>query len=274
MQVTRPEQRIALTVAGSDPAGGAGVQGDLRTFAALDVHGLSAITAIIAQGTRGVRAVWPVDAAQVRAQIEVVLEDVTAHVAKTGALATAAIVREVALAFEARPALPLIVDPIIVSSSGARLLDEEGIALLLERLMPLATLITPNAPELARLLGDERGEAPTSVDALARGAERLVARGARAVLAKGGHLDGDPIDVLVASGTMRMLPGARIDTTCTRGTGCVLSSAIAAHLARGSTLGDAVVEGRAFLRAAMSAARPIGEGASPLDPFFARRPSP
>jgi hydroxymethylpyrimidine kinase/phosphomethylpyrimidine kinase len=249
--------QVALTVAGSDPAGGAGIQGDLRTFAACDVHGLSAITAIIAQGTRGVRHVWPVDAARVRAQIEVVLSDVAAHAMKTGALINAQITRAVV---EALPPIPLVVDPVIASSSGATLLDDLGP--LRDELMPRATLITPNVRELRLLLGDSVDA--SSVDDLIRGAERLRAMGARAVLAKGGHLAGDPIDVLVDDSGVTTFTGARIVTTCTRGTGCTLSAAVAAHLARGATLLDAVTHARALLRAGLESGVPIGEGESPL----------
>jgi hydroxymethylpyrimidine kinase/phosphomethylpyrimidine kinase len=256
-------RRIALTVAGSDPAGGAGIQGDLRAFAARGVHGLSALTAIIAQGTRGVRAVWPVDAARVREQIEVVLDDITADAAKTGALCTAAIVAEVATAMDQRSALPLIVDPVISSSSGAPLLDEDGVRLLRDRLVPRATLITPNVSELRILLG-ERADA-RDADSLARAAERLIALGARAVLAKGGHLEGEPIDILIDERGEQRFSGNRIVTECTRGTGCTLSAAITAGIARGESLSAAIIAARSLLRRAMERATPIGQGSSPLD---------
>ncbi len=249
--------QVALTVAGSDPAGGAGIQGDLRTFARCGVHGLSALTAVIAQGTRGVRHVWPVEPARVRAQIEVVLSDVTAHAMKTGALINAAITEAV---LEVLPAIPLVVDPVIASSSGATLLDDLGP--LRDRLMPRATLITPNVRELRLLLGD--GADATDVEGLIRGAERLRAMGAPAVLAKGGHLPGDPVDVLVDASGVTPLPGARIVTTCTRGTGCTLSAAIAAHLALGAPLLDAVKRARELLREALARGVPIGEGESPV----------
>ncbi len=260
----------ALTIAGSDPAGGAGIQGDLRAFAALGVHGLSAITSVIAQATRGVRATWPLEPAQVRAQLEAVLEDVPVDAAKTGALGTAAIVEVVAEVLEARTEAPLVVDPVLASSSGAALLDGAGLRAVVERLMPRATLITPNAPELAMLLFEPAP--PVDVDALVRAAERLRARGARAVLAKGGHLAGDPIDVLVDARGVRTFEGTRIETPCTRGTGCTLSAAIAAELAKGGELDEAVVAARSLLRAAMERAAPIGPGASPLEPIaLARR---
>jgi len=256
--------QVALTVAGSDPAGGAGVQGDLRAFFALRVHGLSVLTAVIAQATRGVRSVWPVEAARVREQLEVVLDDVRCDAAKTGALINGAIVTEVAAALAARR-FPLVVDPVLASSSGATLLDEAGIRALREQLMPRATLITPNVHELRILLGDAHD--PSDVEQLARAGERLVAMGARAVLAKGGHLAGDPVDVLVDDTGTRTFAGARIDTTCTRGTGCTLSALITAGLARGVPLHDAVAAARERLRRALERATPIGEGNSPNDLF-------
>jgi hydroxymethylpyrimidine/phosphomethylpyrimidine kinase len=253
---------IALTIAGSDPAGGAGIQGDLRTFAALSVHGASVLTSVIAQATRGVREAWPLSAHQVRRQLEVVLEDLGPAIAavKTGVLATAENVRAVSEVL-ADTCFPLIVDPVIASSSGARLLDDDGVRALLDRLMPRATLITPNAPEIGILLGIP---APRGVDELARAAEALIARGARAVLAKGGHLEGEPVDVL-ATNRIQLFRDTRIETTCTRGTGCALSAAIVAEIAHGLSLEAAVARARTFLRAAMLAATPIGPGASPVD---------
>lgn len=257
--------RVALSVAGSDPAGGAGVQGDLRAFAAVRVHGVSVLTAIVAQAGRGVRATFPLPGAQVRAQLDALLEDVPVHAAKTGMLATSAAVSEVVRAIDARPSVPWVVDPVLRSSSGAALLDDDGARLLRDELLPRATLVTPNCAELAALLTE--ASVPRDVDALTAAAVRLRARGARAVLAKGGHLDGDPIDVLVDDEGVLTLPARRIDTTCTRGTGCTLSAAVTGHLARGATLRDAVVAARALLLAALTDARPIGHGASPTDPL-------
>jgi hydroxymethylpyrimidine/phosphomethylpyrimidine kinase len=251
---------IALTIAGSDPAGGAGIQGDLRTFAALSIHGASVITSVIAQATRGVREAFPLPAHQVRRQLEVVLEDMPIAAAKTGVLATAENVRAVSDVL-ATTSFPLVVDPVIASSSGARLLDDDGIRALLDRLMPRATLITPNAPEMGILLGIL---APRGADELARAAESLIARGAKAVLAKGGHLEGDPVDVL-AIDHIELLRGPRIETTCTRGTGCTLSSAIVAEIAHGLRLDQAVERAHTFLRAALVSATPIAPGASPVD---------
>jgi hydroxymethylpyrimidine/phosphomethylpyrimidine kinase len=261
---------IVLTVAGSDPVGGAGVQGDLRALAAAGVHGTSAFTTLIAQGTRGVRALWPLEPAQVRAQVEAVLDDVPVDAAKTGVLGTAAIAAEVAAVFEANPRVPLVVDPVLASSSGTTFLDDAGITVLLERLVPRATLVTPNAIELARLVGEPR-QATTPDDLVAQ-AERLRALGARAVLAKGGHLPGDPVDVLVDDNGTQIFAGKRIASSCTRGTGCFLSAGIAAGLARRRPLVSAVATARGVLRAAITNAIPIGEGSSPVDPFASMRP--
>lgn len=261
--------QVALTIAGSDPAGGAGIQGDLRAFFATRVHGLSVITAVIAQATRGVRAVWPVEARHVREQLEVVLADVRCDAAKTGALINGDIVEEVTRVLEQAP-FPLVIDPVIASSSGATLLDERGVRTLRGRLMPRAALITPNVHEL-RILLDDREDA-RDVEGLARGAERLRAMGARAVLAKGGHLAGDPVDVLVDAAGVHTFEGPRIDTTCTRGTGCTLSALITAHLARSTSLRDAIARAKITLRDALARATPIGDGASPVD-LFADEPS-
>lgn len=254
--------RVALTIAGSDPTGGAGVQGDLRAFASLGVHGLSVVTCITAQGTRGVRRVVALDVALVRAQLDALLEDVRVDAVKTGALATAAIVRLVARR-TARIRAPLVVDPVLASTSGATLLDRRAVGVLAAELLPRATLVTPNVDELAILLGRDR---PRDARALRDAAFALrESTGARAVLGKGGHLDGDPIDVLVdARGTL-IFPGKRVRTRCTHGTGCALASAIAAGLANGRSLRAAVRAAKAIVTEAIRRARPIGPGKSPLD---------
>ncbi len=264
--------QVALTIAGSDPAGGAGVQGDLRAFFARGVHGVSVLTSIIAQAIRGVRAVWPVTPEQARAQLEALLEDVRIDAAKTGALASGPVASAVAGILESTT-FPLVVDPVLASSSGARLLDDEGLAVLRARLLPRAALVTPNAPELAILIGD--AEVARDVDGLVRGAERLRALGARAVLAKGGHLPGDPVDVLVTDRGVRTFAGVRLAGTCTRGTGCTLSAAIAAELAKGTPLAEAVELARDLLREAIARGEPIGSdpdrGESPTNVLAACR---
>ncbi len=265
MQV-RP--RIALTVAGTDPTGGAGIQGDCKAFSATRVHGLSVVTAIVAQGTRGVRSVTPLAARLVREQLEVVLADVTPDAAKTGMLATAEILAEVAAVFSGRR-FPLVVDPVLVSSSGARLLEAEAVPIL-ERLLAQAALVTPNADELAVLLGN--ASPPRDEETLARDAERFFSRFGVPVLAKGGHLEADPADVLVDREGTLIRRTSRLVTSCTHGTGCTLSAAITGHLAHGADLRTAVEKGQALLRAALADASPIGEGASPTDPLRLSRP--
>lgn len=264
---------IALTIAGSDGTGGAGIQGDLRTFAAHGVHGLSAITCVTVQGTRGVRAVVPLAASLVRAQIEAALEDLYppgASVAKLGALATAEIVATIADALDARPEISLVADTVIASSSGARLVDAAGLDVFVARIVPRAALITPNAEEL-RILAD-LAEPVRDEAALLAGARVLLERGARAVLAKGGHLPGAPVDLLVTRDAVVRLPGERLISDCTHGTGCTLASAIAAHLAHGRSLEEAARRAKRYVAEAIAAARPIGHGKSPLAHFAPRDP--
>jgi hydroxymethylpyrimidine/phosphomethylpyrimidine kinase len=226
----------ALTIAGSDPSGGGGLQADLRTFAAFGVHGLSAASAITAQGTAGVEGVWPVDPEFVRLQICTALSDPGADGAKTGMLCDEGVV--LAVAEELRDAgLPwLVVDPVLAAKDGRELLTASGADALMRELAPLASLVTPNAPEAERLTGvevkDER-----SMEAAAR---VILGRGAAAVLVKGGHLAGDPTDILVtALGTVRF-QGARIHGTPARGTGCVLSAAILSGLVAGRSLAESI----------------------------------
>jgi hydroxymethylpyrimidine/phosphomethylpyrimidine kinase len=254
---------IALTIAGSDPTGGAGVQGDLRAFAALGVHGVSVITCITAQGTRGVRRVDPLDVDLVRAQIDALLDDLRRIDAiKTGALVNAAIVKLVASKV-ARLRAPLVLDPVMTSTSGAALLDRSGASAMVRDLFPRATLVTPNVDELATILEIDRPRNPEEMRDAAIALKRTTR--ARAVLAKGGHLRGDPIDVLVDARGTHVFSGKRIDTKCTHGTGCTLASAIAAGLANGRSLRAAIAEAKAFVARAMRDAQPIGPGKSPLD---------
>ncbi len=261
---------FALTIAGSDSGGGAGIQADLRTFAALRVFGTSAITALTAQSTTEVRAVHVAPADFVRAQIDTVLDDLPVRHAKTGMLATADIVDVVAEAI-ARRGLVAVVDPVMIAESGARLLAREAEEAVRGRLLRRAFLVTPNLPETAALLGT----LPEAVEDMIAAARALVALGARAALVKGGHRRGDPIDVLVEGDRPPVvLEGGRIDSRATHGTGCTYSAAITAHLARGMSLEDAVRAARTYLRAAIAAAArlpAIGHGAGPvhhMHPFY------
>jgi hydroxymethylpyrimidine/phosphomethylpyrimidine kinase len=266
---------IALTIAGSDSSGGAGIQADLRTFAALSVHGATAITAITAQSTAAVQGVWPLPPDAVRAQIAAVLEDLEVGAIKTGMLHGAPLVRAVASAIASRAAIPLVVDPIAVSSSGTPLLDAEGLAALVEDLLPRARLITPNLDETERLLGAR----PATIAEMIAAARAIVGRlGAKAVLIKGGHLDGDPSDVLVdGAGEPRVLGSRRIETSATHGTGCTYAAAITALLARGAPLDEAVDRAQRFVHDAILAASrapKLGRGKGPLHQLHAFYPWP
>ena len=253
---------IALTVAGSDSGGGAGVQADLKTFAALGVYGTSAITAITAQNTLGVRAIHAIPPEMVAAQITAVREDFDVAAVKIGMLATPDIVAAVARAL--RGARAVVYDPVMVASSGDALM-REGFVEAAKTLFPGLALLTPNLAEAARFLGG--AEARTEADMAAQGAA-LVALGARAVLMKGGHLDGEAVDFLVTAQGAHRFAAPRIASRNLHGTGCVLSSAIAAYIAKGLDLVEAVARGKAFTRQAIENGRALalGKGAGPLIP--------
>lgn len=255
-----PPPRV-LTVAGSDPSGGAGIQADLKTLTALGVYGASAITAVTVQNTRGVSEVLPIPASVVGAQIDAVLEDIGADVIKTGMLVGLDVVRAVARRVGR---IPLVVDPVVLASDGRELLGRDGVKALLEELVPRAALVTPNVPEAEHLTGVT---IRTPEDA-SRAAEHLLAAGALAVLVKGGHLPdtGDEvIDVLrTLDGEEVRFSGPRIVTRAGHGTGCTLASAIAAGIAEGLTLRDAVQRGRDYLVGALRSAPPLGSGTGPL----------
>jgi hydroxymethylpyrimidine/phosphomethylpyrimidine kinase len=265
---------IALTIAGSDSSGGAGIQADLKTFSAFGVYGAAVITALTAQNTRGVLAVEPVAAAFVAAQIDAVLSDLDVGAIKTGMLANAGIVEAVARCLRSAPRRPLIVDPVMVATSGDVLLAPDAVDALKRELIPLATLITPNLPEAARLLG--ASEAASEAEAVAQ-AEALQALGCGAVLLKGGHASGEAaVDHLCDGTGVERLVRPRIDTPHTHGTGCTLSAAIAALLAQGARLREAVARAKAFVWQALEAGRAIGvgRGNGPVDHLFAIRRAP
>jgi hydroxymethylpyrimidine/phosphomethylpyrimidine kinase len=221
---------VALTVAGSDPSGGAGIQADLKTFSALGAYGTAVLTALTAQNTRGVTGVHAVPASFVGDQLRTLLADVTVHATKLGMLGSAGVVREVAQVLAGRPAGPVVCDPVMVATSGDRLIDEDAVDAVRTSLLPVTDLLTPNVPEAAALLD----VAPaTRVAELAPQATALLALGPQAVLLKGGHLGGDTsVDVLVTASGVVETRRARVTTTSTHGTGCTLSSAIAALAAR------------------------------------------
>lgn len=261
-----------LSIAGSDSGGGAGIQADLKTFSALGCFGMTAITALTAQNTCGVRAIHPVPPDMLRAQIDAVLEDIGADAVKVGMLHSPEIVRTVAQAIDRHQLSRVVFDPVMVATSGAKLIDDPAIAVLVAELFPRTALITPNLDEAALLVGRPLASAQD----MAQAAAELVARGARAVLLKGGHLTGDTvIDVLLeASGEPIWMAAPRIATANTHGTGCTLSSAIAAHLALGATLTQAVQQARDFVRQALQAGASVktGQGSGPLNHGFAPLP--
>jgi hydroxymethylpyrimidine/phosphomethylpyrimidine kinase len=257
--------RVALTIAGSDSGGGAGIQADLKTFARYGVFGTSAITAITAQNTLGVRAWERVSPALVRAQIDAVAEDLRPAAIKSGMLGDADVVRAVAEGIAAHGLTPYVLDPVMAATSGDPLLAPDAVAAIVELLFPLATLVTPNLDEVAMLLG----ERVTEVNGMERAARALVERhGARAALVKGGHLAGDElVDVLFDGATIRRFSHARVATTSTHGTGCTLSAAIAASLALGGSLTSAVEDGLGYVARAIASAPALGAGHGPLNHF-------
>ncbi len=255
---------VALTIAGSDSGGGAGIQADLKTFAALGVHGTSAITAITAQNTVTVTAIHEVPVRVIRAQIDAVVDDIGVQAAKTGMLASAEIIKAVADAIRERGIANVVVDPVMVAKGGARLLHNDAIAALYEYLLPLAEIVTPNIPEAEVLLG-RRLE---TLDDRRQAARDLVALGLRAAVVKGGHADMDAVDVYWDGAEMVELRGTRIDTRNTHGSGCVFSAAIVASLAKGQTALEAVQAAKLFINRAIEHSLDIGKGHGPVNPMF------
>lgn len=260
---------IALTIAGSDPSGGAGIQADLKTFTALGVYGASVITALTAQNTRGVTGIVKLKADFIRAQFDAVASDLTISAIKTGMLADAATVTAIADLLRGWGKGPVVVDPVMVATSGDVLLEADAIDAVRTRLLPLAAVITPNLPEAATLLG--RAIAASEPEIIDQG-RALLAFGPAAVLVKGGHGKGhDAVDYLITADDVVALSRPRVSTNNTHGTGCTLSAAIAAGLARGLTLRLAVDEAKDFVsKAIASGARlTIGGGNGPIDHLHA-----
>jgi len=257
---------VALTIAGSDSGGGAGIQADLKTFAVLGVHGTSALTAITAQNTRGVTDILELPASLVREQIDAVVEDMGVDAAKTGMLSSAAIIEVVADAIARHGLGKLVVDPVMVAKGGAKLLRDDAVAALRARLVPLAAVLTPNLPEAGVLLGRR----VASVAERAHAARDLVAMGARAAVVKGGHADGDVTDVFFDGSRLVELEAERIETSNTHGSGCVFSAAITAAMARGAEPLEAVREAKSFVTRAIARSLEIGHGHGPVNPMFDR----
>jgi len=256
---------VALTIAGSDSGGGAGIQADLKTFAALGVHGTTAITAITAQNTVTVTAIQELPATLVRAQIDAVVEDLAPAAAKTGMLSSAAIIEAVAAAVREHELRQLVVDPVMVAKGGAKLLRDDAVAALRDALLPLAAVITPNLPEAEVLLG----RSISGLDEQRRAAHDLVRLGPRAVVVKGGHAEGsEAMDILFDGERELELRAPRFATANTHGSGCVFSAAITAELAKGAALEEAVQTAKAFISAAIEAALELGRGHGPVNPMF------
>jgi hydroxymethylpyrimidine/phosphomethylpyrimidine kinase len=263
---TRPR---ALAIAGSDSGGGAGIQADLKTFSALGVFGMTAITAVTVQNTMGVAGYQELSPRTVADQIRAVATDIGVDAAKTGMLASAPIVEAVADAVSQTLIAPLVVDPVFVSKHGNRLLDEDAVGALKSLILPLAAIVTPNLAEAAGLAGFE----VRTRDDMLRAADAILASGSRAVLVKGGHLEGpSAADLLVHPGGTEWLEAERIDTVHTHGTGCTLSAAIVAHLAIGAALPEAVREGKAFVTEAIRHSLAIGAGIGPVDQLWSVGP--
>ncbi|GGC07289.1 hydroxymethylpyrimidine/phosphomethylpyrimidine kinase [Marivita lacus] len=259
--------RNVLTIAGSDPSGGAGIQADLKTFAANGTYGMAALTALTAQNTQGVTGVELVPPAFVRAQIAAVFADVRVDAVKIGMIATAEIAMAVAEVLSDHPDVPIVLDPVMVAKGGASLLADDAMEALRTVLVPLATVVTPNLPEAGRLL-----DLPEARDreAMTNQARALTALGPKAALVKGGHLDQpDSPDVLCAGGTLHWLEAPRTVTRNTHGTGCTLSSALAAHLARGVSPLEAAQAAKRFVAGAIAAADAlsVGHGHGPVHHF-------
>ncbi|MCZ2815478.1 bifunctional hydroxymethylpyrimidine kinase/phosphomethylpyrimidine kinase [Modestobacter sp. VKM Ac-2984] len=267
---------VALTVAGSDPSGGAGIQADLKTFSALGVYGTAVLTALTAQNTRGVTGVHQVPAGFVGDQLATLLDDVTVHATKLGMLGTADVVRTVAAALADRPGGPVVCDPVMVATSGDRLISEEAVDAVRTDLLPVTDLLTPNVPEAAALLDVPPA---TTVEELAPQAHALLELGPAAVLLKGGHLGGEEsVDVLATAGGVLETRRPRVRTSSTHGTGCTLSSALAALAARERHARNEldwaplVDEARDYLQAALEAGESLGVGSGhgPVHHFAGR----
>jgi hydroxymethylpyrimidine/phosphomethylpyrimidine kinase len=261
---------VALTIAGSDSGGGAGIQADLKTFEAFGVWGTSALTGVTAQNTVGVQDALVLPPALVRAQIDSVMTDIGVAAAKTGMLGSGAVIEAVAAAVAEHRIRPLVVDPVLVTSTGDLLLEDGAIGVLRSVLLPLAALVTPNLPEAAALLGHP----VQGMDGMEEAAAELAADGPAAVLIKGGHAGGDRSpDVLWRNGRAEWFEGARLPGRYSHGTGCTLSAAICAQLAAGVELGDACAAGKVFVAGAIAHGIELGHGVGPVNPGWRRSPT-
>lgn len=256
--------RKALTIAGSDSGAGAGIQADLKTFAALGVYGTSAITAITAQNTLGVTRVQALSPILVAAQIDAIIDDIGAQALKTGMLATAPIIHMVAKKIREHRLKNVVIDPVMVATSGDLLIKRGAVAALRQKLIPLASVVTPNLPEAEELTGTRL----RSWDDVEHAARQIKAMGAQAVVIKGGHRRGPAVDLFFDGKKMSTLNAPRIRTRNTHGTGCTFSAAIAAYLARGESLENAVRAAKKYITAALRAGFKVGAGHGPVHHFY------
>ena len=256
---------VALTIAGSDSGGGAGIQADLKTFQALGVYGMSALTAITAQNTVGVSAVHEIPTDVIAAQIDAVLDDIGADAAKTGMLSSAEIIATVADRVRNWGIDRLVVDPVMVAKSGDRLLREDAVEALIQQLLPLAMVLTPNLPEAEVLVGRPLH----TEDEIRQAARDILELGPRAVVMKGGHRAGAARDLLFDGRDFNVFESERFDTPNTHGTGCTFSAGIAAGLARGLSLVDAVTQAKRYVTEAIRHATPLGHGHGPVNHSWA-----
>ena len=254
----------AMTIAGSDSGGGAGIQADLKTFAALGVYGASTLTAITAQNTVGVTAVHEIPTDVIRAQIDAVLSDIGADAVKTGMLSSSAIIECVVEALKQHGVQQLVVDPVMVAKSGDSLLREDAVDSLRTRLLPLALVVTPNIPE-AEALTETKIVSDTDVR---RAAQAIIGMGARSVVVKGGHREGPATDLFYDGSDFREYTAPRFDTVNTHGTGCTFASAVAAGLARRMAIAEAVGLAKDYVTEAIRKSFPIGQGHGPLNHFY------
>lgn len=258
------ELKAVLTIAGSDSIGGAGIQADIKTMLANGVYAMSAVTALTAQNTQGVAAIMDASPEFLAAEIDAVFDDIRPAAVKIGMVSAAALIKVIAGRLRAHKAENIVVDPVMVATSGARLLDEDASDSLTAELFPFAALITPNLPELELLTGDSITSREERIDA----ARKLAAKWGCAVLSKGGHTEKSADDILVTDGETTVFPGTRIDTKNTHGTGCTLSSAIAANLAKGAGLTAAIRQAKDYVAGALAADLKMGKGHGPLHHGF------
>ena len=254
----------AMTIAGSDSGAGAGIQADLKTFAAHGVYGASALTAITSQNTRGVTDVLELPASLIESQIDAIVSDIGADVVKTGMLSSSAVIEIVAAKARQHRMDALVVDPVMVAKGGDKLLQDDAVDALRSLLIPIATVLTPNVPEAETLLGVKI----ETLDEAKEAARALVGMGARAAVVKGGHLSGPPTDMLYDGEEFRAFTSPRIETTSTHGTGCTFASAIASNLAKGLPLRRSVSLAKSYVTSAIRLAQPIGRGHGPLNHFY------